>query len=756
MGITRRLFLIGAAAAAGGLAVGAYVVAQPHENPLPPTLPEGEASLNPYVVIARNGAVTIVVPRAEMGQGVQTALAALVAEELDVPWGVIRVVHGPASPAYANHAMLAAAAPVSPLTQGRIADTLRGVYGFAGRALGLQVTGGSTSVVDAFDTMRMAGAAARAMLVEAAAARLGVPAGELRTQDGSVVAPDGRSLGYGEVAAGAAALTVPSSVALKEPRSWRYIGKPMPRLDTPAKVTGAAVYAGDVRLPDMLFATLRMNPRPGGRLLAYDAEAARRLPGVEKVVELRGPYGEGLGVIARDTFTAMRAAELIRPEWGRAPYPANSNALRTEIAYLLDKGDAASFLAEGDARAALAADDGSGGPVLEAAYEVPFLAQATMEPMTAAARLLYGRLEVWTGTQAPTLVRSKLADALGLAPENVEVHTTLMGGGFGRRAEFDAPLYAALLARETSGRPVSLTYPRTEDLRHGAFRPAALARLRGRLGRDGSVRALHFRVAAPSILRSVLHRMLPAMPMLGSDKLVAEGAADQPYAIPHHSVEGVGIDLGLPVGFWRSVGYSHNTFFLETFLDELARANGIDPLDLRLKLASAHAPAVGVLSKAAEMSGWGREKRPGTGRGLAFALSFGTWVAQIVEVEETKQGLRVARVWCAADAGTILNPRDLAIQMQSGIVYGLSAAIRQAITFGDEGVLEASFEDYPVLRMADTPPIEVALLSSAPRMGGGGEPGVPPIAPALGNAIFDLTGERLREMPFARKVRFAG
>jgi isoquinoline 1-oxidoreductase beta subunit len=740
--IARRTFLIGSAAVLGGALFGVYKYRQPHPNPLLGDLPEGAAAITPYVRIDAQG-VTIITPRAEMGQGIHTTLAALVAEELDVAWKAIRVDHGPPGAAYYNRALMREGVPFAALDQGQMAETMRGTMGVLAKFMGIQGTGGSSSVPDAFDKMRAAGAAARFALVAAAAERLGVSASTLKTDNGHVVAADGRRLPYTALAADAAKMALPDELPLKPREQWRYLGQSMPRLDMVGKCTGTAVFGIDVHLDGMVFATVRMNPAIEAALKSFDASAAKAMRGVLQVVELPG----GVGVIADNTWRAFQAAQAVRCEWAEPVHGATTAAFMDAIVASFDEKHQDSRIRDdGDVTRALAT-----GRVVEAEYRAPFLAHATMEPMNAVAWLRDGRLDIWTGTQAPTVARDQAAKVAGLAASQVFVHTQLMGGGFGRRAESDYVLQAVRLAMAMKGKPVKLTWSREEDMTQDQYRPAAVARLRGSAA-AGQVQALDVRVASPSVLESQGGRLGIAMP--GPDKLIAEGTYDQPYAIPNYRATGYRTPALLPISSWRSVGNSYNGFFMESFIDELAVQTGTDPMKLRLSLIS-HEPSRQVLVAAAEMSGWDKPLEKGRGRGVAFHFSFGVPVAEVVEVTQTPNGIRIDQVFVAADVGLALDPRNLEAQLQSGVIFGLSAAMFGEITFSKGAVEQRNFNQYEALRMGQSPRIQVKVLEGGGRIRGVGEPGTPPAAPALANAIFHATGQRIRELPLRKHIRFA-
>ncbi len=749
--ITRRTLLVGAAVVAGGVAFGYYQYRKSYPNPLEGETAEGEAAFNPWLKIASDNTITVIVPRAEMGQGVTTTLAALVAEELDVALDGLKVEHGPAAHAYYNEVMTEEG-PFPFYDESLTANAMRGAMKIAAKFLGIQGTGGSTSTRDAFEKMRLAGATAREMLKAAAAEEFGVDVATLTTAGATVTDPaSGRSATYGELALAAAALPVPD-VALRPRAEWTLLGKSQPRTDMHAKVTGAPVFGIDVALPDMLYGTVRMSPRLMARPKSANLSKAEAMPGVVKVVAIETSYGHGFGVIAENTWAAFRAAEAIEVEWEDASYPADEAGIAARLAEALDRRDGGSLRDDGDVETAFA--DAPAEKVVRAEYRVPYLAHSTMEPMNATAWLRDGRLDVWCGNQGPTLVRQFCADAAGLEEQAVAVHTTMMGGGFGRRIELDAALYATHLAREAGGRPVKVTWTREEDTTHDVYRPAAAGRFRARIGEDGLPVALDMNIATPSILKSILGRTFPSISPAGPDRLLSEGAFDQPYAIANYRVTGSEAALTIPTGFWRSVGNSFNAFFHEAFLDEVAHAGKVDPLDLRRKLMADYPVALAVVEKAAAMAGWGTPLPAGRARGMAFTISFGAWVAEVIQVARIGGAIRIEKVFCAADLGTVLDPAIVKAQMMSGIVFGLSQATGQEITFADGMVEQSNFHDYDALRINQCPEIEVELLENAPRMGGAGEPGTPPAAPALANAIFALTGKRIRALPLSKEVDF--
>ncbi|EEW26527.1 xanthine dehydrogenase family protein molybdopterin-binding subunit [Rhodobacter ferrooxidans] len=737
--IARRSFLIGSVAILGGVAFGTYAYRKPWPNPL---LGGEDAALTPYVLIDATG-VTIIAPRAEMGQGVHTTLAALVAEEMDLPWDQVRVIHGPASKAYFNAAVLEEGVPFAPTDTGWMAESLRKAMQVPGKLLGLQITGGSSSTPDAYEKMRAAGAVARVALIGAAARRLGLDAAVLKTEGGAVVAPDGTRLSYIELATEAASVPLPDTPPLKPRAEWKLLGTSLPRPDMPGKITGAAQFTADLRLSGMLFGTVRCNPGLGAPMKSYDATAALAMPGVVQVVEVEN----GVAVLARSTWEAFSAANAITFDWAPAAYPADTAAMLAAVdaAFDADRLDSRSR-DDGDVEAALTVGD-----IFEAQYSVPYLAHATMEPMCAAALLTDGHLQVWTGTQLPTQILKEGAALTGLPVEAIEVHTMLMGGGFGRRAEMDVARQAITVAKAVEGTPVLLTWSREEDTTHDVYRPMAKARLRARV-EAGKVAAFDLHLAAPSVIASQVGRLGYSVP--GPDSSIVQGAWEQPYDFTNHRVTGYRVPAGVPVGSWRAVGASQNGFFHESAVDELAHLAGVDPLEFRLAHIS-HEPSRKVLEAVGRMSHWGAAPIEGRARGLAFSLSFGVPVAEVIEIEQTTVGIRLIAAFAAVDVGTALDPGIIEAQVQGGMVFGLSAAIMGEISFAQGRAQQSNFTDYDALRLPQCPPISVTILENGDRIRGIGEPGLPPAAPALANAIFALTGQRIRDLPLNKSIAFA-
>jgi isoquinoline 1-oxidoreductase beta subunit len=741
----RRRFLIAVGVVGGALVVGGYLLYRERDRlrlPEGVPAPPGQSWLTGWLRIGADGSVTVMVPRQEMGQGVSTALPMLVAEELDCDPASLRYEQAPIDPLYANATVLGDSVPFRPDDPSWMARLARHTQFKFAEVLGIQATGGSTSVRDAWEPMRLAGAAARAMLVAAAAARWKVSAADCRTERGRVLHGE-RSLAYGELAGDAARQPIPGAPPLKDPSRYRVIGTALARLDIPAKTEGKAAFAIDTRLPGMRYAAIAQCPVFGGSIKRVDASKARQMPGVQQVIELEATStsAAAVAVVADGWWRAKQALEALAIEWNEGPNAKLDSAAQRELyATLLEKGDATVYEDLGDAPGTLAA----AGQVIEAQYEVPYLAHATMEPINATALVKDGRCEVWVGNQAPTLVQWMAAKPAGVA--DVKVHTPYLGGGFGRRIEMDVVVQAAAIAQRVPGVPVQLIWSREEDTQHDVYRPMALARLRCALDDGGGIRAWYHRIVGQSCTYGLTARLAPwAASDLMKDKTTAEGAFDLAYAMANRRVEHVLARQPVPVGYWRSVGHSYNAFFVECFLDEAAHAAKRDPYEFRRALLLQSPRELRVLDAAAQAAGWGAPLAPGTGRGIALAASFESIVAQVAEVEVgADKALRVKRVVCAIDCGKAVNPDIVAAQMESGIVYGLTAALHGEITLKGGRVEQANFPSYPMVQMAACPAIETHIVESAwEHLGGVGEPGTPPVA----NAVFAATGKRIRKLP---------
>jgi isoquinoline 1-oxidoreductase beta subunit len=749
----RRRFLITAGVLGGGMALGVWSFYRERDRLTPPgslRAGEGEAVITAWIRIAADGTVLVQVPRQEMGQGVTTSLPLLVAEEMDANLAQVGFEQAPVDTVYVNATMLGDAAPFRPDDSSWVAGIARLTQSKSGELLGIQATGGSTSVRDAWEPMRRAGAAARGMLVQAAAARFGVPAAECTVENGIVShAASGKRAGFGELAADAAKLPIPRDVTLKDPAGFKLIGRSQPRVDIPAKVDGSAGFGMDVRLPGQLYAALVQCPVFGGGMQRLDATKALQRPGVKAVIDLpaTSTSAAAIVVVAEHYWQAHTALSDVDVAWDEGPGAQHDTAeQRKRYEALLDSGKGREYDAAGSPEHGFAAPP----RLLAADYFAPYLAHAAMEPLNCTARVEPGvSCEVWVGNQAPTLVKWFAAKAAGLDSDNVTVHTPYLGGGFGRRTEVDVVTQAVMTASRMPGVPVQLIWSREEDVQHDVYRPMAAARFRAAMDTAGNVTAWHARIVGQSPTASITARLLPAAASdLMKDKSTVEGAYDLPYTLPHRRTEHVLTHEPVPVGYWRSVGHSYNAFFAESFIDECAHAAKQDPFEFRRRLLNDAPRHRKVLETAAEKAGWGRPLLAGVGRGIALAESFHSIVAQVAEVEVRDGRPKVRRVVCAIDCGLAVQPDTVAAQMESAIVFGLTAALHGEITVKDGRVQQSNFPDYPMVLLADTPQIEVHIVASGiEHLGGVGEPGTPPVAPAVCNAVFALTGKRVRSLP---------
>ena len=727
---------------------------------------DGAVALNGWIAIGVDGSVQLAMNRSEMGQGVHTALAMLAAEELQVPLASVRLVPAGADALYGNVAMFVGSLPFHPRDSepGRESTAVRAgqwVVSKLARELGINATGGSSSVADAWEPLRLAAATARAQLLGAASLQWKQPTAELRLKDGTVSHASGASASYGALAR-LAAVTPPGDVKLRPRREWTLVGTPAPRIDLAAKTDGSARFGIDVREPGQVFAAVRQCPMIGGSVGRLGADAAMKLPGVERVVRV-GPVGgsaDGVAVVGRSTWHAQRGADALEIEWRPPPgaLPDSASILQSlerTAREAAAAGGGYAFHARGDVDAANAA----AARRVEAVYRAPYLAHATMEPINCTARVKDGRVDVWAPTQVPGMVRAVAARVAGLPESAVTVHVTYLGGGFGRRLEVDAAGQAVRIAMETGGRPVQLVWSREEDIRHDFYRPAAVALMRASLDDQGSVTGLRITSAGDAITPRWIERGLPSLagPFDPPDKTASEGLFDLAYDIPHQRIAHVATTSGVPIGFWRSVGHSHNAFFSECFADELAHAAGKDPVAFRLGLLADMPRHAAVLRLAAERAGWpgyGKAATPlpaGRARGVALHESFGSIVAEVVEASIEVGAPRVHRVVCAIDCGTVVNPSIVAQQMESAVLFALSAALWGRIDIVQGVVQQRNFrdDDLRLLKLAQSPSVETHIVASTHAPAGVGEPGTPPLAPALANALFVLTGTRWRDLPLA-------
>jgi isoquinoline 1-oxidoreductase beta subunit len=703
--LSRRSFLRAGAAASGGLLLSVR---------LPFAGGEAEAGTsesfepNAFVRIDGNGEIVLTMPYVEMGQGTYTAIPMLIAEELEVDLKQVRLEHAsPNEKLYAN-----------PL-------------------LGVQATGNSNAIRGGWKPLRLAGATARTLLVSAAAKRWKVDPASCRTQSGGVRhAPTGRSIRYGELAAEAARMPVPENVALKRPEDFKLIGTPVKRLDAPAKVNGTAIYGIDARPPGVKIATLAQSPVFGGRVRSVDDTAAKVVKGVRQIVQL----DDVVAVVADHMGAAKKGLAALKIEWDDGPH---AKLTTEEIARELDNATLNSGAVArniGDADKAMA----SAVTKVEATYQVPFLAHATMEPMNCTAHVRKDSCEVWVGSQALARAQVAAAKTAGLPPEKVVVHNHLLGGGFGRRLEVDGVVRAVEIAKQVDG-PVKVVWTREEDIQHDMYRPYWFDRISAGLDESGKPVAWSHRFAGSSVIA----RWLPPGFRNGLDPDSTEGAIDLVYDLPNFHVEYVRVEPpGIPTAFWRSVGPSHNVFVIESFIDEMAVAAKQDAVAYRRGLLDKAPRAKAVLDLAAEKAGWGQPLSKNSGRGVSLQFVFGSYLAQVAHVEVSKDGdVRLRRVVCAVDCGTVVNPDTIRAQIQSGIIFGATAALYGEITLKDGRVEQSNFDTYRVLRMNEAPAIEVYIVQSSQPPGGMGETGTSAIVPAVANAIFAATGKRLRKMP---------
>ncbi len=701
--IERRTFL--GATAAGGL-----VLAFPHH----PAVAATHSDLNAYVRIGSDDTVSIVMPGCEIGQGVYTGLPKILCEELEADWSRVDIRLATADQAYANPAKKR------------------------------QSTGGSDAIVAYFEPLRKTGAAAREMLISAAAAQWKVPAGECRAEDG-VIHHDAskRSVTFGAVADAAAKLPVPAEPKLKSPDQFKLIGKDFTRKDTPAKVDGSAVFGADVKLDGLLVATLVHAPVFGGQVKHYDEAAAMAVRGVVKLTPVDNGSGTGgLAAIAQNYFQAKRALEAANIEWdAKGGDTWSSSSLTAELTAALDEPDAKAFppAKKGDVAAALAAATKK----IDVIYEVPYLAHACMEPMAATALVTDDACTVWAPTQQQGAAKDDIVKITGLPFDKVVVQNTFAGGGFGRKWELDFTRQVTQVAMAVKGRPVRLYLSREEDIQHDYYRPALVARYRAGLDTDGKPTAIHARGAGQSIW-TFQKRQSPI-----GDPTVIGAMVNTGYAIPNLLAELVDKKLNVPVGFWRSVSASHGGFFIESVIDELALLAGKDPLDFRRQLIAGKARELAVLDLVAEKSGWGSALPPGKGRGLAYSPGFGSYLAQVATVSVDQGKLKVEKIVCVADCGQLIEPSNVIAQLESGIVYGLTAALFNEITIEKGAVKQSNFNDYPMVTLANLPELEIHLIPSREKSGGVGESSVPGVAPAIANAIAAATGLRIRKLPLS-------
>ncbi|MDG9668469.1 xanthine dehydrogenase family protein molybdopterin-binding subunit [Hahella sp. CR1] len=727
--LSRRDLLRASLSTGGGLMVALQL---PGCASLPQGMETNSLRPNAWLEVTPDNRVILTLDRVEMGQGTYTGMCTLLAEELDVDPASIEVVFAPVDSAYEQP------------------------------DFGLQITGGSTSLSSNWVRLREAGAMGRAMLVAAAAQVWNAPASSIITEHGVCrLREGGPSLSYGELAELAARQSTPTDITLKSPVDYRYIGKFNQRLDASLKSFGRADFGIDVQLPDMLYAVMARPPAAGGALRALDDQAARNMPGVVAVIQVP----RGVAVVADKYWRARQARDKLKIEWDAGELGALDTALVFDLyRQTLDTESGDAVRSEGDVESALA----STSERVTAEYRAPFLAHATMEPQNCTVWFRDGRCDVWAPTQGPDVARAVARRECGLSAADIHIHTTFIGGGFGRRLSQDFVGEAVSIAQHFD-RPVKLIWSREEDIQHDLFRPASLHRLTAALSPGGEALAWTHDIAAPRVIdhyakeaagavaptwapQAMVRMAAGVAKMVTPDQSAYEGAEDVPYAIPHIRVRHMKADSGVPISYWRSVGHSFNAFVVESFIDELAHHARQDPLAYREQLLRDHPRHLRVLRAAAQKADWQGALAPGRARGVACHKSFGTYVAQVAEVSVENDAIRVHRVVCAVDCGLAVNPDTVIAQMQGGVIFGLTAALYGEITHTQGAVRQSNFHDYPVLRMNETPEIDVVLVGGDAAPTGVGEPGTPPIAPAVANAVFRLTGRRLRDLPLRLKT----
>jgi isoquinoline 1-oxidoreductase beta subunit len=709
LNLSRRHFLRTSALTGGGLVLGVYV---PRSTQAAGAADDEVRTFAPnaFVRIGTDDSVTVIVNHSEMGQGAYTSVPMVVAEELEADWRKVRFEAAPVDPAY-NHS----------------------VYG-------IQMTGGSSSTWSEWERLRKAGAAAKMMLIAAAAETWSVDPADCQAENGHVLhAGSGRRLSFGKLAEKAAGLKPPRHVALKDPRDFKLIGRATRRLDTPDKTNGKAVFGLDVKVPGMLIALVARPPVFGGKVKSFHADKATAVPGVRRVVAIE----RGVAVVADGFWPAKLGRAALEIDWDDGPLATLDSRTQREQYAELAKRPGAVARKEGDVTMAL----GDAARTFEATYDLPYLAHATMEPINCLADVRPDRCEIWTGTQFQTVDRDAAARDAGLKPEQVRLHTTLIGGGFGRRAVADSHFVreAVQISRAVQA-PVKVVWTREDDMRGGYYRPRAYHEVSAGLDAGGTLTAWRQRIVCQSFIAGTAFESVVIKD--GVDETAVEGAKDIPYQIPNLLVDWHQAPGGVPTLWWRSVGHSHTAFVVETFIDELAYAAGKDPYEYRRGLLRNHSRHQRVLDLVAEKAGWATPLPEGRGRGLALHESYGSFLAQAAEVSVSGEGkVTVHRVVCGIDCGPVVNPDTIRAQMEGGIAFGLTAMLYGEITFEGGRVKQRNFHDYPILRMNEMPVVEVHIVPSTERMGGVGEPGVPPVAPAVANAVFAVTGKRLRRLP---------
>lgn len=719
--IARREFLKATVYMAGGLVI-AFTIPQAKrflltEAIADDTNPVKLPAPNAFLRIGTDNSITVLLAHSEMGQSIWTTLPMLIAEELDADWSKIKVEHAPASPVYSH------------------------------TAYGIQITGGSSTTWSEFDRYRQAGALTRALLVNAAAKKLGVSPSDCQTKNGMVIAGK-HQLSYGELTEIAANLETPKTVTLKLPAQWNMIGKATKRLDGPEKINGSAIFGQDIHFPGLKTAVVQRSPVFGGKVKSFDATEALKVKGVVKVVEVPS----GIAVVADNYWAAKKGRDALKVDWDLGSGATLDSTKQLESYRKIAATEGLTAAKAGDSQAAMKRS----AKVIEAEYSVPYLAHSPMEPLNCTVSISEGGCEVWTGTQMQGTDQPAIAKILGIKPEQVTMHTTFLGGGFGRRANPAADFVSeATHVAKAAGLPVKTVWSREDDVKGGYYRPMYLHKAAVGLDANGKPIAWAHTLVGQSIILGTLFE--PYMIKAGIDATSVEGTADSPYLkeVADYHVQLHTVKNEVPVLWWRSVGHSHTAFVMESLIDELAHAANEDPVQYRRDLLKHHARHLGALNLVAEKADWTKPLPKGVFRGVAVHESFGSFVAQVAEVSVEQGEVTVHRVVCAVDCGLAVNPDSLKAQMESAISFGLGAALQSEITFKDGQVQQSNFYDYQVLRMGQMPKVEVYIVPSVEKMGGAGEPGVPPIAPAVTNAIFAATGKRIRALPIGHQLASA-
>ncbi len=702
---SRRQFIKATSALSGALVIGFNL---PEARAKAAAAANSASVSNAWVKVAGDGSVTLICHRSEMGQGVYTSMPMLVAEELGVPLSAVKIEMAPSAPVYIN------------------------------AMLGGQITGGSTSVRDAWTKLREAGASARSVLVAAAADNWKVPASECTTANGVVMHKSGKKATYGSLVGKASTMKMPEKVVLKDAKDWTIIGKQKARVDTPAKVYGKAQYGIDVKLPGMLVASLAQAPVIGGKAVKVNDAKAKAVKGVVQVVQIP----DGVAVLAKDFYTAKKGRDALEIDWDNGPNERLDMLRIEQDLRTASVGTGAIMRKEGTGDAALE----KSASKVEAEYMLPFLAHATLEPVNCTAEIKNGECHITGPIQFQQGAQYGVAAAVKMPPEKVFIHTTFLGGGYGRKLELDFQIQAAQIA-QAAGKPVKLVWSREDDMKHDFYRPISLHQMTAGLDDKGNIQALHFKMTSPSVTA----RAFPPVVQNGKDPFMAEGSENLTYKVPNLSIENVIHDTGIRVGYWRSVSNALNAFAVESFMDEIAAQTKKDPVQLRMDLLAHDKRSQNVLKLAAERAGWGKAAA-GRALGVAQMECYGTHSAVVAEVSMTKDGPKVHKITAVVDCGIVVHPDQALAQMESGILLGLGSGMKNEITFKDGVVEQNNFHDYQMLRMSEVPQMDITFVSSAAAPGGLGEVGVPLVMPAVANAIAALNGKRVRKLPLMQNV----